>query len=122
MMRLTEYPEEQGDFLGLHTTQEKLDKFWELIENHYEDEWRVEYSGAVNLVVDDAMLERILSDNVAEAWYVFGSNRGGVDEHGHKCFTNRPEWLKGLYSITGIYNERQAYVGGPRSYFFEPEA
>lgn len=119
-MRHTETPEESNSFLKLATSQAKLDAFWNLIEDKYEDEWRMEYSGAVNLVVDDALLERVLNDNIADAWYLFGSFKGG-DKDGKRFFLLRPEWLKGLYSITGIYNERQALVDGPRSYFFEPE-
>lgn len=121
-MRHTETPEGK-DSLQWHITQEKLDAFWELIENHYEDEWRVEFSGSVVLVVDDAMLERILNDNIAVAWYTFGSNKGGLDENGRNSFTNRPEWLKGLWSIQGIYAPTtMAYIGGPRTYHFESEA
>lgn len=119
-MRHTELPEEAPAFYR-NLYMEKIDMFWNLIENSYEDEWRVEYSGAVSLVVDDAMLERILSDNVAVAWFTFGSNRGGETPEGVKYFLSRPEWLKGLWSITGIYNERQTLVDGERSYFFEPE-
>lgn len=120
-MRHTELPEENNPFLFSVTIQEKLDAFWELIENHYEEEWRVEISGAVSLVVDDKMLERILHDNVAVAWFKFGSNMGGETEDGVRYFTSRPEYLKGLWSIEGIYNSRQAYVGSTRTYFFEPE-
>lgn len=119
-MRHTELPEEVGIQYTTSLFQEKLDAFWNLIEDKYEDEWVVEYSGAINLRVDDAMLERILNDNVADAWYVFGAFKGG-NKDGKRFFLSRPENLKGLYSITGIYNERQALVDGPRSYFFEPE-
>jgi hypothetical protein len=91
-----------------------------LIEDKYEDEWVVEYSGATNLRVDDAMLERILKDNISVAWHTFGAFFGGSKD-GVRFFLSRPEILKGLYSITGIYNERQALVDGPRSYYFEPE-
>jgi hypothetical protein len=121
-MRKTETPEEatNAQFLTLPSTQEHMDAFWELIENHYEDEWRVEISGAVVLVVDDEMLERILTDNTAIAWMKFGAFRGG-DEGGRRFFLRRPEYLKGLWAIEGIYNSKQAYVGGERTYFFEPE-
>jgi hypothetical protein len=121
-MRHTELPEEISDFFPLISAQEKMDAFWELIENHYEEEWRVEISGAVSLLVDDHMLERVLHDNVAVAWFKFGSNLGGWDENDRRYFTSRPEWLKGLWSIEGIYNDKQAYVGGERTYHFEPEA
>jgi hypothetical protein len=122
-MRHTEVPEEAENraYLELGSTQANMDAFWELIENHYEEEWRVEISGIISLEVDDAMLERILHDNVAVAWYQFGSNAGGMDEHGNRSFVGRPEWLKGLWSIEGVYNNKMAYVGGPRTYAFEPE-
>lgn len=121
-MRHTNTPEEdmRQEYLQSFSSQSKMDAFWNLIENSYEEEWRVEISGAMVLVVDDAMLERILNDNIAVAWFAFGSNRGGVDEHGNKSFTNRPEGMKGLWSIEGVYNAKQAYVGGPRTYHFEP--
>jgi hypothetical protein len=121
-MRHTELPEEVSRFYTNESTREKLDAFWELIENHYEDEWRIEISGIVSLVVDDAMLERVLNDNIAVAWYTFGSNKGGWDENNRRYFTSRPEYLKGLWSIEGVYNHKMAYVGGPRTYAFEPEA
>jgi hypothetical protein len=123
-MRKTEIPEElprELDFLYRDLWQANLDAFWELIENHYEEEWRVEISGAVVLVVDDAMLERVLDDNTSIAWYKFGSYKGG-DEGGRRFFLSRPEYLKGIWAIEGIYNGHQTYVGGERSYFFEPEA
>jgi len=120
-MRHTELPEEANPYLKINT-QGKLDAFWNLIEDMYEDEWRVEFSGAMSLVVDDAMLERVLSDNVATAWYTFGAFKGGQTKGGVKFFLHRPEYLKGLWSIEGVYNERMALVDGPRSYFFEPEA
>ena len=119
-MRHTELPEETHGYLHAPSRQEAMDAFWELIENHYEEEWRVEIGGAMTLIVDDYMLERVLNDNIAVAWFKFGTNKGGVDKHGLASFTNRPEWLKGLWSITGVYSKTLAYVGGPRSYHFEP--
>lgn len=119
-MRHTETPEEGNPHFQLSTYQDLMDAFWELIENHYEDEWRVEIGGAMTLVVDDRMLERILNDNVAVAWFKFGSNKGGWDENDNRYFTSRPEWLLGLWSIEGVYSKNLAYVGGPRTYHFEP--
>lgn len=121
MTRKTDVPYEGFPYLTAPGWQGKMDAFWNLIENHYEEEWRVEISGAVVLVVDDAMLERVLSDNIAIAWEQYGAFKGGQDAEGRKFFLSRPEYLKGLWSIQGIYNDRQAYVGGERSYFFEPE-
>ena len=79
-MRHTELPGETNVYFGFF--QEKLDAFWNLIEDKYEDEWRMEYSGAINLRVDDAMLERILNDNVETAWYAFGAFKGGQEQDG----------------------------------------
>lgn len=108
-------PEEVNDPL----LQAQLDKFWNFIEDKYEDEWRVEYSGAMVLLVDGPMLERILNDNPREAWYDFGAHKGGETAEGVKFFLSRPEYLKGLYSITGVYSDYQTLVDGPREYFFE---
>lgn len=121
MTRKTEVTPE-SEYHKSSTFQEKLDAFWNLIEDMYEDEWRVEFSGALILRVDDEMLERVLADNVGTAWYKFGSFRGGQTEKGNRFFISRPEELKGLYSITGVYNERQALVDGPRFYMFEQGA
>lgn len=120
-MRKTEVPEEDHEFYTSSVIQEKLDAFWNLIEEEYDEEWRVQFNGTCVLVVDDEMLERILHDNVAIAWFKFGSNRGGWDENDRRYFTSRPEYLKGLYSIEGIYNDKQTYIGGTRTYKFERE-
>jgi hypothetical protein len=120
-MRKTELPEEVSIQYTTSLFQEKLDAFWNLIEDKYEDEWRMEYSGALNLRVDPEFLEQILFDNYAEAWLKFGAWAGGRTAEGENFLLDMPLNLCGLYSITGIYNERQALVDGPRSYYFEPE-
>lgn len=90
-------PEEINDPL----LQAQLNKFWDLIEDKYEDEWRVEYSGAMTLLVDGPMLERIFTENFKETTLGYS------------------EELKGLYSITGVYSNYYTLVDGPREYFFE---
>jgi len=101
--------------------QEKLHTMWLLIEDMYPEEWCREANGDITLEVDDAMLERILKDNVATAWYQFGSNAGGMREDGSRFFLRRPEHLKGTYTIKGIYDENQRFINHARRYFFTQE-
>ena len=112
------------DYLGWSTGQEKLDKFWDLIEDNYEEAWHVDQTGDVTLEVDDALLERILSDNPSIAWYHYGAFRGGQKEDGTRFYLARPEFLKGTYIIKGIYAPDLSYVRGDyqkRTYFFVQE-
>ena len=104
--------------------QNKLDQFWTLIEDKYEEEWRVDSNGEVLLVVDDELLERILTDNVATAWYTFGAHKGGLTPEGQRYFLSRPEHLRGTYIIKGIYAPDLSYIPGDyakREYFFVQE-
>ncbi len=101
--------------------QDSLDKFWNLIEDKYEEEWRVEYNGDMILVVDGEFMEQILMENYAQAWLSFGTWAGGRNAEGESFLLDMPLHLMGEYIIKGVYNERQALVDGPRSYFFEPE-
>jgi hypothetical protein len=113
-----------NEYSSRYFRQEKLDTFWNLIEDKYDEDWRVESNGDVTLEVDDAMLERILSDNSAIAWYDFGSFRGGQREDGTRFYLARPEYLKGTYIIKGIYAPDLSYVRGDyqkREYFFVQE-
>lgn len=112
------------DYLKLSTAQDKLDEFWTLIEDKYEEDWHVEQNGDVTLEVDDAMLERILSENTAVAWYTFGAFRGGQKKDGTRFYLSRPEYLKGTYTIKGIYAPDLSYIKGDyqtRTYFFVQE-
>lgn len=112
------------DFTGenyLAGRQHKLDEFWTLIEEMYPEDWRVDANGDLILEVDDAMLERILSENVATAWYSFGAHRGGQREDGTKFFLSRPEYLKGTYIIKGVYDPTQRFVNKKREYYFVQE-
>lgn len=116
-MRHTEVtPEEEANNTELQT---RLDKFWNMIEDFYEEEWRVEISGAIVLNVDKALLERILRDNPHTAKLHFGAHEEHNPEYRRYEWVDFPEDLIGLYAIEGIYNERQALVDGPRSYSFE---
>jgi hypothetical protein len=121
-MRHTELPEEGFEPFTSYRIQSKLDIFWSLIEDKYEEEWRIDFSGAMVLRVDDAMLERILKDNVATAWYSFGAFYGGQREDGTRFFLSRPDYLLGLWSIEGVYSNHYTLVDGPRTYSFEPGA
>lgn len=116
-MRHTEVtPEEEANNTELQT---RLNYFWRLIEDRYEDEWRVEYNGTVVLNVTEELLTKILSDNSAEASMYFGAYEEHNPEYRKYEWVNFPEDLIGLYAIEGIYNERQALVNGTRSYSFE---
>lgn len=98
--------------------QKQVSNFWDLIENNFEEEWHVQANGDLILTVDDAMLERILSDNVARAWFDHGSFGGGQTAEGKRYFLRRPESLKGEYIIKGVYDASQRLVNGERTYFF----
>jgi hypothetical protein len=120
-MRHTEVTPEEALIDAPADLLDKLDRFWDLIEDHYEEEWRMEYSGIINLRVDDKLLERILRDNPSRAEKYFGAIEQHNPEYQKYEWVNFPEYLIGLYSIEGVYNERHALVDGPRSYFFDQE-
>jgi len=98
--------------------QTRLDHFWTLIENHYEEEWRVQANGDLTLTVDSDMLERVLKDNYAQSWLAFGTFNGGQTAEGKKFLLHRPENLIGEYVIKGVYDASQRLVNGERTYFF----
>lgn len=106
------------DWFTRHSMQNSLDLFWSLIENHYEEEWRVESDGSLILTVDSGMLERVLFDNYAQAWLNWGTFAGGQTEEGKKFLLRRPENLIGEYVIKGVYDASQKLVNGERTYFF----
>lgn len=94
------------EFLGTSKGQEALDLFWSLIEDHYEEDWHVDQTGNVTLEVDDALLERVMTENFR------------LTPLGHS------EWLKGTYIIKGIYAPDLSYLRGDyqkRTYFFVQE-
>lgn len=116
-MRHTEVtPEEEASNTEL---QERLDKFWKLIENDDDLGWRVELSGAVSLLVDEDLLRSVLGDNPTLAMEYFGAYEEHNPEERRWEWIDLPEDLIGLYSIEGIYNDHQALVNGTRTYFFE---
>lgn len=98
--------------------QTRLDHFWTLIENDYEEEWRIAANGDLTLEVSSEMLEQILKDNYAQSWLAFGTYSGGKTAEGKKFLVNRPEQLIGTYIIKGVYDARQRLVNGERTYFF----
>ena len=116
-MRHTEVtPEEVANDAEL---QKRLDHFWNMIEDFYDEEWRVEFSGAVVLDLTEALLEKVLRDNPHSSRLYLGTYEEHNPEYRKYEWVNFPEDLIGLYSIEGIYNERQARVDGTRTYFFE---
>lgn len=108
---------------GYEPPQDKLDAFWNLIEDKYEEDWRTDYNGDVVLEVDDDMLERILRDNYSTAWVAFGSYGGGMKPGPkfERYMLERPEFLKGTYIIRGIYNSRGSMEHTRREYSFLQE-
>jgi len=102
----------------LWSNQDHLDTFWNFIENHYEEEWRVQADGSLILTVDSDMLDRVLLDNYAAAWIKYGTFRGGQTAEGKKFLIHRPEYLMGEYIIKGVYDEFQRLVNGERTYYF----
>ncbi len=82
--------------------QAELDRFWDLIEDKFDEDWRVDSNGDVLLEVDDFLLDRVL---VAT----------GI------AF---PDSLRGTYIIKGIYKPDLSYLRGDyqkRTYFFVQE-
>jgi len=106
------------DWFTQTSMQNSLNLFWNLIENHYEEEWHVQANGDLILMVDSDMLERVLTDNYAQAWLNWGTFRGGQTAEGKKFLLHRPENLIGEYVIKGVYDASQRLVNGERTYFF----
>lgn len=104
-------------FTDSDSTQRNLDAFWNLIENHYEEDWHIEANGDLVFTVDSKVLENVLADNYATAWYKYGTFMGG-EKDGVKFLLNRPEWLIGTYVIKGVYDATQRLVNGARTYHF----
>jgi hypothetical protein len=110
--------------LYLTVRQEKLDAFWNLIEDKYEEDWHVEQNGDVTLEVDGEFLEEILHENYSVAYYAFGTWAGGRNAEGESFLLDMPLYLKGTYIIKGIYAPDLSYVKGDyqtRTYFFVQE-
>lgn len=108
-------------YLGTPNAQEKLDAFWNLIENHYEEDWRVDANGDLILEVDGEFLEAILTENYSVAYYAFGTWAGGRNAEGESFLLDLPLYLMGTYTIKGVYLPDQRYVSGLRTYFFVQE-
>ena len=72
-------------------TTRQLNAVWNLIEDRFEEEWRMEYNGAITFEVSEALLAA----------------------HG------LPDYLCGAYTIKGVYDDRQRFINGKRTYYFE---
>lgn len=108
----------------LSRRQDKLDTFWNLIENHYEEDWRVDYNGDLILEVDGEFLEEILTENYSVAYYAFGTWAGGRNAEGESFLLGLPLYLKGTYIIKGVYNDKGHWIhttDQKREYFFIQE-
>jgi len=114
MTRKTNFIQADGDTYNksreLDTTgfwdwfDKEMDKFWDLIEDKYEEEWRVEFNGTMSLQVTDALLQRIRRDNPEAARDLYSDK------------------FIGLWSIEGVYSNYYTLVDGPRTYSFEQGA
>jgi hypothetical protein len=98
--------------------QADLNAMWDLIENHFEEEWRVNLDGSVQLTVDNTMLERVMNDNSVLAFRLFGAVEEHDEEERKYVWLNLPEYLIGTYIIKGIYDANQRLVNGERAYSF----
>ena len=98
--------------------QKDLNYLWRLIENKYEEDWRVAFNGDLILQVDEAFMERVLRDNPAEASLYFGAHEEHNPENERYEWSDFPEHLEGEYIITGVYDVSQRLVNGNRSYYF----
>lgn len=112
--------------------QPQLEAMWKLIEDHYEEDWRVDLNGDVLLVVDSDFLHRILEDCASysqEVWNDFEKTTGVREEHNPEAqrweWVNVPEHLQGTYYIRGIYRPEDmrlmAAALQKREYFFVQE-
>lgn len=104
-----------------YNLSEKLDKFWPLIVDHYEEDWRVDVNGDLILEVDGEFLEEILRENYSVAYYAFGTWAGGRNTEGESFLLDLPLYLKGTYIIKGVYDDKQRFVNHARRYFFIQE-
>ena len=101
--------------------QTQLDRFWDLIETNYAEDWRWDYDGSVLLEVDDAMLRRICADHPEAAELDFETYEMHNPESERWEWVNLPEHLTGTYIIKGIYNAKQQRLDVQREYFFTQE-
>lgn len=107
---------------GGQITQEALDAFWNLIEDKFDEDWRVDSNGDVILGVDETMLVRILASNPTVALMEFGAYEDRNAEGYWWEWYNLPESLLGTYTIQGIYAPDLSYIKGDyqtRTYYFE---
>jgi hypothetical protein len=99
-----------------------LDAFWYLIEDKFDEDWRVASNGDVILEVDEDMLIRILDSAPTVALMEFGAYEDHSPEHERYEWYNLPEDLLGTYTIQGIYAPDLSFIKGDyqtRTYYFE---
>lgn len=106
---------------GNEPSQEKLDLFWQLIEDNPGLNWRVEYNGDVTLEVDETVLMVVLGENPLSAREFFGAWEEHSPEYEKYEWNNLPEDLLGTYTVKGIYDTRGYLESTNREYRFVQE-
>lgn len=104
-----------------YSLSEKLDHFWPLIVDNYQNLWHVAFNGDLVLEVDEDLLTRILDENYAVAYHEFGATKAGMKADGTRFYTSFPDFLLGTYIIKGVYDDKQRFVNHARRYFFTQE-
>lgn len=116
MRETTVTPAEAG-----YKHQQQLDDMWTLIENNYDEDWRVEANGALTLTVDYEMMSRVLSDHPQIVLEAFKAKEDHNPEYQKWEWVNFPEHLLGTYVITGVYDANQRFINHARRYYFVQE-
>ena len=101
--------------------QQQLDAFWNLIENNYEEDWRVEANGDLILEVDADFIEQVCAVNPQIVFEAFKAYEMHNPEYEKWEWINLPEQLCGTYIIKGVYDENQRFINHARRYFFTQE-
>lgn len=95
-----------------------LDYVWAVIEDGFEEDWRVEADGTLVFELTEERLEALTEwDSDFTEWFecyeVYESDTGA------RYRENVPYHVQGFYRIKGVYNASQRLVDGERTYFFE---
>jgi len=101
--------------------QADLNAMWDLIEEHMEEDWKVNLDGSCSLVVDDRVMEKIFEQHPVDALTRFGAFEEHDEENRRYEWRNLPESLMGTYTIAGIYDANARYINGERTYYFSME-
>ena len=95
-----------------------FDKFWDFIENHYEEEWRVQANGSLILTGGQRDAGSCAAGKLRGSVDQDGTFRGGQTARRQEVPAPPPRIPDGEYIIKGVYDEYQRLVNGERTYFF----